>query len=70
MESLCGMCGERQSNQGVCRTDDRNDRWSVCDECAQLMLNSPDLTAMWMRTEKGETATFGFVNLLERWARA
>ena len=52
MNSLCGMCGERESNQELCRTDNpAGDRWSVWSECAQLMLTKANLAGIWQRTD-------------------
>ena len=40
MKDICGMCGEREAEQELCRTENHNDRWAVC--CgAQSMLNDP-----------------------------
>jgi hypothetical protein len=56
METLCGMCGERRSNQELCRTDNQRERWSVCPECAQIMLCDPDLASMWQKADEARRA--------------
>ena len=57
MKDLCGMCGERKSEQELCRSDNHNDRWRVCLECACTMLENPDLSGMWQPT--GHAAALG-----------
>jgi hypothetical protein len=59
MKNLCGMCGERQSDEELCRTDNQNERWLVCPECAQIMLNDPNLAPMWQKTDQTRAAAAG-----------
>ena len=64
MNSPCGMCGERESNQELCRTDNLGDRWSVCSECAQLMLTNANLAGIWQRTDhQGSSASLLLLRL-------
>ena len=56
MNSICVMCGERKSDQELCRTENPDERWHVCPECARAMLHSADLAGMWQRTDKGRGA--------------
>ena len=54
MKEECGMCGERQAEQELCRTENHNERWSVCRECARLMLDDPHLSRMWQKAAINE----------------
>jgi len=60
MKDLCAMCGERKSEEELCRTENRNDRWRVCLECASIMLEDPNLAGKWQRVGEGRAEAGGF----------
>jgi hypothetical protein len=50
MADVCRMCGKRESEHELCRTENHDERWLVCSDCAQIMLGDPNLAGMWQRT--------------------
>ena len=60
MKGLCGMCGEREFQQVLCRTDNPDEQWLVCLECALSLLGDPDLAPMWRRVGPAHAAAWQF----------
>ena len=56
MKDVCGMCGEREAEQELCRTENHNDCWAVCWDCAQSMLNDPTIAWMWQTADQQRVA--------------
>ena len=56
MNDLCEMCGESESGQVLCRTDNPKECWFLCDECVRNLLDDPDLAPMWCHVADGQPA--------------
>jgi len=63
MKDLCGMCGEQESKQELCRSDNHYDRWQVCLRCAQIMLEDPILAGIWQRSSQVQAEPAGLGNV-------